>query len=335
VSLAHPPGSMHLCVKHQAAPPPAVFPRDDAPPAHTEGLAIRSLLDADVLVYHDPCHDGRMAAALAYGANPALKLIGIAPHQLAKGVLDEELKGKRVVFCDLCPAGLTSDQQLVLDHHPRAGESVAGHGWSAQQVVFDTTRSGAALMWWFITGSNIKLPHLVRAIDLYDRGLFEQAPDAVGYHMALDDTPCPACYLEHMNDPSALITEEIRVKLRARQALLNATMGRAVEGTIHGTRVWLFADTPYNLVNEIGRLHLLAYSARAPGVAAFTRYNETEGRTAFSFRSVDGESARALALKMGGDGHGDAAGAGIDGRDISQVFTPIDVAIAAAPLAAQ
>jgi hypothetical protein len=89
---------------------------------------------------------------------------------------------------------------------------------------------------------------------------------ATGY-MALDEKPCPACYLEHTSEPSALITEEIRVKLRARQSLLNATLAK---GAIHGKRVWLFADTPYYIVNEIGRLHLLADPTRAFDVAAFT-----------------------------------------------------------------
>ena len=150
--------------------------------------------DADIFVYHYPCIDGQLSAALAYIVKPTMTFIGTTLKDV--DVLAEQLSGKRVIFCDVCPTRPHPYLHWVIDHHTRAKEQQ-----SNTNVIYDEVKSGAGLLWWLLTDDDPQsecTPRLIKAVDSTD---FTSSSDMGELCVALQDVDCFDCYIQALCDP--------------------------------------------------------------------------------------------------------------------------------------
>lgn len=295
------------------------FPYD--PLALVAGCTIKCIQDAEVLVFHMPCIDGMLAASMAYWANPRLKLIGVTHDALHAGAIDKEIEGKRTIFCDICPKPekLRPRLDLVIDHHPATAEIVdPPSDGELKRVIFDGKKSGAGLMWWYLTRRHPQAPDtplFLRAVDSRDRGLFDVVPLSGALYTAIGDSTCVGCYMDMLYQPLRFVAPEVLKAEQERLARVQQLVPTARAFCIGGRRAWVVCDVHHTLVSELGRGILTTSPDRQHDVAALLCYNAELKTTRWSFRSIDGESARTMALYMKGNGHGDAAGATTEGED--------------------
>ncbi len=178
---------MRLCAQHI----PAFEWRtkdDSAPcngwnhPAHVEGLVIRSVCDADTIVYDSVCYYGRMAAALAWVITGQLELIGVAPRDLEDGKWEGALTNKHVIFCGVCAPKLYGPTQLVICQADQCGLTVQ---WPSSQVRIGQAGNAAMNMWRYIHDPVAPPPPII-----------EERPGSESkVHEALSRIDgCPVCY---------------------------------------------------------------------------------------------------------------------------------------------
>lgn len=316
---------MLLCAKHQH------ISESQIKPVTHSNLTVNNIQEAAFLVHHAPCVDGFLAASLAWGANPRLKMIGAHPQEVRDGKIPDKIKvlypGENgpVVYCDVCPDAATNS--LVLDHHPVAATLVSDV--QPQSVIFDHLRSGAALMWQYIYGKKdlSEAPEFVRAVDLYDRGQFSEAEKFRSslYYSACallsEDNggkPCPLCYLNLMVDPEPMLLRATQQDI-AHKKQVDFWANLAIPVT--------FMDRPAMLVYGSDGRYSTDISRRVfekhidATLIIMPRYHPGDNKTYWSFRSRDGKSAREAAQLLKGNGHGDAAGAETIGNHVYQYFS--------------
>lgn len=135
----------------------------------------------DVVIYHDPCLDGIVAAWAIWRRWPDVELVpanyGQAPPDVTgKRVLIVDFSYKRDVLVDM---SFTAAGIVVLDHHKTANEDLApfiGLGAPFEvplTALFDMERSGARLAWDYADESGDEPPRLVQHVE--DRDLWRFA----------------------------------------------------------------------------------------------------------------------------------------------------------------
>ena len=320
----------HLCAKHRKNP----VQKCTLVPHMNVTLKVPSISSADIVVYHSPCVDGHLSAALAHwfacGQNQVLKFHGSSPQDAQDGKVIEKLgtsgitDSQFIVYCDICPrADTLRPMDLVIDHHPLAAKT-ASQITDRSQVVFNTERSGAALMWEYLTGTDVSnAPEFVRAVDLHDRGKFTeaQALRSEQYYAATsiiadqnENKPCFDCYIELMNNPEPLLNQTAEwVERHKKQVAFFVQMARRVMFYEREAVFVYGADGRY--ATDIGRA-LLDVQSDPNKLVIVARYDASKNLTFWSFRSRDGMSAAAAAQILRGNGHGNAAGAETHGPNV-------------------
>ncbi|MED5545717.1 MAG: DHHA1 domain-containing protein [Pseudomonadota bacterium] len=296
----------------------------------------------DLVVYHDKCADGIVAAwacwkrwgdapdyeAANYGFRP--------PADVAdKHVLIVDMSYKPDVLRSLIVAGAASI--VVLDHHKTALEDLEEFAlserwpgeWTRHNIaaafgqleegglppiaaVFDMERSGARMAWSFAHGSigDDTAPWLVELAETYDLWNFQPgtSDDAELLHlelqrMGLTIPAVEALHNELLRSRAPLDRGEVIYGWRA--LLIEEIASRAHRVRFGGHEDVLTVECPYSLVSSVGH-HLLKHNPDAPFVACSVT---GEDKITYSLRSDDSRAdVSAVARSLGGGGHRNASG---------------------------
>lgn len=310
-------------------------------PAGHEPSAPSSAWKPDLVIYHDKCADGIVAAWACW------KRWGSAPDYLAANYGYEppaEVDGKNILIVDfsypaddlraMVAAGCNSI--VILDHHKTAQEAlhefaVGEHRdigsvddvsailedleqFAFDPVVpfFDMNRSGARMAWDFAMGGRV--PEVVRLAERYD--LWRFAPGtkdaAEALHLTLQAQPLTIANVNAIHNELQQGHEPVmrgQLILAWRQQLVEEIASRAHLRTVAGIANVISVECPYSLVSAVGH-HLLDTHPAAP----FAAMSVTgEKAVTWSLRSRDNRSdVGAVAKCMGGGGHRNAAGYRLD-----------------------
>jgi len=309
-----------------------------------------------LIVYHDNCMDGRVAAWAVLRKHPTPENVERLPQSYNSTPLDPEMVRKRcVVIVDFCyPADILNSLSdvaasvVVIDHH--VGHIDALREWAGiednetmpscrdlTQVrrklniawVFETAFSGAALAWMAFNTED--MPELVAYVQ--DRDLWHwRLPDSKAINAELR--------MYHAYTPSYLMTYEAALVNFNRKSpsyfamLIRGETILAVESDVvsHlietgarlvrfcGHEVWACSAPPM-FASEVG--HVL--SERRPALFSVTWWEGKGGMWTCSLRSSrGGMDVNEIAKSFGGGGHEHAAGfviyppiAGLNGLDPS------------------
>lgn len=296
-----------------------------------------------VVFYHSHCLDGTMAAAAALhagnlsGDKPVLLPLSykeiteeefFATHSRApmrkaiEGV--GEAKSFKVVFVDICPkaevlvrlAGVVPEGVLVLDHHKSAQEDLKDFVDSPipnLEVVFDMSKSGAALSWEHFCGHK---PILVQHVE--DRDLWKFKLDLTReLNLWLSVTATK-------NDPESFLkaseaVEQFPEAIKERALTLSQMQGQVVQDQASKWRRVALEGFPNGAI-----VPAVAYPSEVCEYVydhhevdwvmgfSFTR----GGDVAISLRSKNGRETSAdvtkIARMFGGGGHVNASGCVMD-----------------------
>jgi uncharacterized protein len=207
---------------------------------------------------------------------------------------------KRPVLGELCK---TARRVVILDHHISAQEDLAGldQVHDNLEVVFDMTRSGAAITWEYFHQE--PLPHLLACVQ--DRDLWQfRIADSQHINSALASYPFDfaqwhqwALRGEALQD----LIQEGRAINRYRDQMIALHADRAVIGEIAGYSVPI-VNCPVAIVSE-----LVGQLARDYPFAA--GYTDKGCKRGWSLRSTaQGLNVADIAVRFGGGGHPRAAG---------------------------
>lgn len=279
------------------------------------------------VIYHAGCYDGFCCAWLFHKVFPDAEFVP-AHH----GTEPPAVHGRNVYVADFSykrPAMRTLLSQarkvVVLDHHKTAQEELNGlcdefvlrpdlianpPGSELPIVRFDMGKSGARLTWDFLFGDEhakkyVKPDELRPWLVDYteDRDLWRwQLPWSQDVNVALRSYPMDFAVWDEMakREPAALAVEGASIRRREDQ-IVHEHVGHAREIELAGHRVLAVNATV--LFSEIaGELA----QGRPFGACWFDRQ---DGKRQWSLRSRQGGvDVAALARKLGGGGHANAAG---------------------------
>jgi len=263
------------------------------------------------IIYHDPCPDGLAAAWITFQElNPYGHRIRMIPtgYDTNPPDLPSETNIWIVDFSYppdvLAELAAKHERVIVLDHHATAAEALGGtEGLPALGAdgTIDVDRSGAGIAWdwWHPT---LPRPWWVDYVE--DRDLWRWAlPDSrainawIGCHHLTFD-------LFFLWGEAEVVPDEIMVEAGGALRMLNATVARqaryARSCEIGGDVMPVVNATAH--MSETTEEVLILHDAT---LAAYFTHNGTAWN--YGFRSIDG-SARAVAERLGGGGHPNAAG---------------------------
>lgn len=275
-----------------------------------------------IIISHRDCDDG-MAAAWA--AKQGLlkhhideKNITVRFH-VHRDVPDmSELVDAHVIFTDfIFPSEETmrgifddANQVDIYDHHATAKEVVdkylseeiptLGH------VVFDMNRSGAGIAWdEMVEETRPAFIDLIEDNDLWRFNYEHTKP----FMAAIRTRGTSFEQLDNMLDWTSNQYENF-INLgtfaeMAKNRMVEQSMAFAREVLVDGEKVNV-CNVPYYLCSEV------AHECIGDNAVGITWYQDVHGTYKLSFRSTDGESAKNMAVKYGGGGHGNAAGATVE-----------------------
>lgn len=287
----------------------------------------------DIVVYHDKCMDGFTAAWAVW------KRWGDAPVYLARNygmTPDVDCKGKHVLIVDFSFSeaelrGLAMDgaaSVVILDHHKTAAADLApfqiehngrpsfiGQSLILEAIdtcgpiiaMFDMERSGAGMAWDFANDDGelrLSRPMLVNLVEDRDLWRFSYENASKPLHLALSSGPMTfARWDEADRDINAFI-DSGKAIAAYRDQLVEEIAQRATTVVIDG-QYGIGVDCPYGLASDVGH-RLLDNWPDAAFAAAIIR---GEATVSYSLRSRDDRAdVSAIAKKLGGGGHRNAAG---------------------------
>lgn len=261
---------------------------------------------APLCIYHHACLDGIAAAWVVRDFYIDLH-IEVEFHPGIYGEAPPDVTGRDVILVDfsykreiLLPMIEQARSMLILDHHKTAEEDLANLPKKAR-TVFDMNRSGAMIAWdHYFPGK--------QAPALFD---FIQDRDLWQFKYPLTREVTAACYSypldfdTFMNLTYRGIHElfcEGHAILRKHQADVTALIAATRRRLSIGGHDVPVANVPYMYASDVG--HELAQGE--PFSATY--YDDADGRR-FSLRSTpEGLDVSAIAKRLGGGGHRNAAG---------------------------
>lgn len=295
----------------------------------------------DLIIYHDKCADGIVAAWACW------KRWGDSPEYLPANYGYQppaDVAGRNILMVDfsfpeadlraMVAAGAKSI--VILDHHKTAQKALepfavasTAVGWydhtdidglltasewadyDAPNIIafFDMDRSGASMAWAF-SHPDAATPRLVELVERYD--LWQFAPseydDAEALHLTIQAGPLTIAAMSNI-DRSLRTGNRTLIEGRAiydwRAQLVAEIASRAHLRTVAGMEGVISVECPYSLVSAVGH-HLLDLHPAAP----FAAMSVTgEKAVTWSLRSHDDRmDVSEVAKGQGGGGHRNAAG---------------------------
>lgn len=257
--------------------------------------------DRPLVIYHANCMDGLVAAwavKMALGEVETLAAdYGDAPP---------DVRGRRVIIVDFSYPRETLEKMfidaaslIVLDHHKTAAEALAGLPYA----VFDMTRSGASLAWdhFFLTAPR---PWIIDYVE--DRDLWRWAlPHSKEINAYLSVIPKTMGMIDRIaRGKSADLIALGETVLLAQRVYLDETKRQARMGVLKGH------TSPFVPIVNAGRYcHSELIGELAEGHPFAVGWCQlADGEFLYSLRSRDGgEDVSAIAKKLGGGGHRNAA----------------------------
>lgn len=281
----------------------------------------------DIVIYHDKCMDGFTAAwaiwkrwgdtpeyiACNYGMQPPEVLAG-------KHVLIVDFSFPRVIL-DYMVAEAGAASVVILDHHKTAEADLKDfvtpgcydlsienvryaleeHGPIVAQ--FDMERSGAGMAWDFAHCGQPR-PMLVNLVEDRDLWRFTLGDGSKFLHLALTSGEVSLQRWDDADRNIDAFVERGQAIAAYRDMLVSEIAERATVIVIEG-EYGIGVDCPYSLASDVCH-HLLQEWPDAQFAAAIVRGEQT---TTYSLRSQDNRAdVSALAKKLGGGGHRNAAG---------------------------
>lgn len=275
-----------------------------------------------IVIYHKDCIDGTAGAALFLKQFPESTFF-----PLGRGYKEEEFEellkhidtSSRIYIIDFSLSEKSHYEKLLnrarhitnIDHHISAQQTLQeiAHQYDTFELIFNTERSGATLAWEYLHGAE-PVPEIFSIIEDGDTGTFafgeKTTTTKAGLIQAANSPEAMLTFLEKpMNEISAhgqTISDFINFTLQKYQEKSEPVSLTIGEHIVYGYNATF---TIMHMRSELGRR--LAEKHRA--TVALFRINGNE--VTFAFRGIDSAepSARALAEKLGGGGHRNAAGA--------------------------
>lgn len=303
----------------------------------------QSVWAPDLVIYHDKCADGIVAAWACW------KRWGDTPEYLAANYGHQpprDVAGKHILVVDfswpadelraMVASGAASI--VILDHHKTAQEALEPFNprvsmpWllpallkatdihtvlRALEVekatpivaIFDMNRSGARMAWDFVQPF-CSPPRLVELAERYDLWRFEPGTGdhAELLHLVIQAAPMTVEQMDELHialdDGDGPLIEGAAI-YDWRAQLVNEIASRAYLHTVAGVPDVITVECPYSLVSAVGH-HLLDSHPAAPFAAMSV---SGENAVTWSLRSNDDRAdVSVLAKAMGGGGHRNAAG---------------------------
>ncbi len=268
----------------------------------------------DICIYHGGCDDGFGAAWAVWKKWPDTEFVaGVygkePPDVTGKHVLMVDFSYKRPVIEDMA---LKAASLTILDHHKTAEADLASLDiWAVQQfpsrevtVLFDMTRSGAALAWKFCFPEK-SLPTMLIYIEDRDLWRFAFGDDTRRFSAALRTYPMDFHVWSQIAERPADLINEGKIILRAHQANIQKFMADAFMEKISGYEVPC-CNVPYHYASDVADA-LLKKFPDAP--FAMSWFKRGDGLFQASLRSENHRvDVSEIAKKYGGGGHRNAAG---------------------------
>lgn len=302
----------------------------------------------DLIIYHDKCADGIVAAWACW------KRWGDAPEYRAANYgyqPPEDVDGKNILIVDFswpdvdlyAMIEIGAKSIVILDHHKTARDALAAFQVEESSLgalsvedmagvledldelalppilaLFDMERSGARLAWDF-AHSGEDVPRIVRLAERYDLWRFQ--PGTMDYaellHLVIQAGPLTIGRMEAVDaalrDGDGPLIEGAAI-YDWRSQLVEEIAARAHLCTVAGIEGVIAVECPYSLVSAVGH-HLLDKHPAAP----FAAMSVTgAGAVTWSLRSHDDRmDVSEVAKGMGGGGHRNAAGFRVETRPVA------------------
>lgn len=254
------------------------------------------------VLYHGNCYDGFGAAWAAWKAlGDGARYIPVTHGR----PMPEMENGARVFIldfsyprADLLALAQRMQSVVVLDHHKTAMEALLGLSAPGLKVVFDMDKSGAILTWQhFFTGPAPDLLLYIQDRDLWRFDLYESEEIAA----AMRSWPFKFNVWERLQ--VATLASEGAAILRQTKQMVQMICAQASMGEVGGEACVVVNATAF--WSEVGH-HLLSEWPDSPFAASW--YIDKHGARIWSLRGRGDYDVSALAKRMGGGGHKDAAG---------------------------
>ncbi len=287
----------------------------------------------DIVIYHDKCMDGFTAAWACW------KRWGDAPEYVARNygqMPDLQVGGRNILIVDFSwPADILealvsqgAKSVVILDHHKTAqadlepfarfknkperftlatvasmvGDLTKG-GYPPILALFDMGRSGAGMAWDFAI-PNEPRPALVNLVEDRDLWRFAFGDESRFLHLALTSGDVFFQRWDEANHNVDAFVERGQAIAAYRDMLVSEIVERATVIVI-GDEYGIGVDCPYSLASDVCH-RLLQDWPDTRFAAAIVRGEQS---VTYSLRSQDNRAdVSALAKKLGGGGHRNAAG---------------------------
>lgn len=292
----------------------------------------------NVVIYHDKCMDGFTAAWAIW------KRWGDAPEYIARNygmALDHDVSGKHVLIVDFSfPEQVLRDMVenagaasvVILDHHKTAQADLepfarfkdkperftppvvasmigdlARSEYPPILALFDMERSGAGMAWDFANHDaelRLSRPMLVDMVEDRDLWRFALGDGSKFLHLALTSGEATFPRWDEADQNIDGFVERGQAIAAYRDMLVTEIVERATVVVIDG-EYGMGVDCPYSLASDVCH-RLLQDWPDARFAAAIVRGEQS---ISYSLRSQDSRAdVSALAKKLGGGGHRNAAG---------------------------
>lgn len=296
----------------------------------------------DVVVGHSPCDDGSMAMMVVakYIADNNLPEPEYLPGDYANVDVEywrEKTRDKHVIVADFSfknpvkgAIEAACKSMLILDHHATAKEVLKNEAFEDVTLenceglldehkivaLFDMERCGSRMTWEFFY-PNEELPVLLEWVDYQDRAvkgkpraadftywlrsrpeLYRENRDNYDFLFSLEDS---SDFEQAFEDGAQIAKYHLAIAGDCAKTIRFAEMVEAGETLRIGYTV-----ASYALASTVA--NIVAQSDRADVGAVFYQGENAERPYGISLRSNGTGQARALAEKLGGGGHPDAAG---------------------------
>lgn len=268
-------------------------------------------------IFHGKCSDGLgalWAVVQKYGRENVEAVPGFygdkAPDVTGKKVLMVDFSYPREVMQQMISQ---ADSLLCLDHHASSRDALDG----LPGCVFDMSRSGAVMAWETLFPGTEVPPVLLYIQDRdiwawkmpFSREVSEVMARAYDWSQPLDEQ------LARITENNRMLKEEFQA-VTVKGAVIRETTERLVAAHAQSWFWVTVGDVELPaafchpvLASDVG--NALASMPENPLGTAVCLSAGHDGKYATSFRSING-GAKALALSLGGGGHPNAAGAGVD-----------------------
>lgn len=293
----------------------------------------------DVCVYHGNCADGFTAAWLVSKHYPDIEFFG-AQH--GTPVPPEVVKNKHVLMVDFAPKLRQMEfwqtvpaSLVIIDHHksaledlaaihrftggPDAAEAALNHttrnGRAAIVAMFDMEFSGAGLTWRYLEGVNEEPGALVKYVEDRDLWRWQYGEESKRFAAAIGTMEQTFVNWDLINSDVPYFIQIGGPILKAEKLVIEGLAKEAYDfqfdvfplgGGDCQTFTVPVVNAPYVYASELANL-LLKLHPEAPFAACWFRRGD--GKVQWSLRSdYDREDVSAIARRLGGGGHRNAAG---------------------------